>query len=189
LLCGLGGCAGGHSLLISAIPKVLWCRIYCQESKGLDRGCRCQNRVHHTRLTLGERLLRKLQRPLPPLSRFARKPLPGNERAAQWRGVLHVTRGPAPHQALAPPLQYCQAPQRLGLSPSGAGKHDADRPEAYHAQTFKLDHPMGALHWLRRSASRLLKRICLALAKLQPVAASARYLRVSLAFQPSFSPP
>jgi hypothetical protein len=38
LLRNLGGCAGGHSLLISAIPKVLRRRIYCQEGKGVDRG-------------------------------------------------------------------------------------------------------------------------------------------------------
>jgi hypothetical protein len=40
--------------------------------------------------------------------------------------------------------QYSQTPWRLGLSPTSAGNHGADRPEADHALAFKLDHPMGA---------------------------------------------
>ena len=73
-------------------------------------------------------------------------------------GVLHFTRGPDPHRALAPPLQYCQATQRLGLSPTGTGKHDADRPEAHHALTFKLDHPMGALQQDQSYITRQLRQ-------------------------------
>lgn len=42
-----------------------WRRIYCQEGKGLDRGCWRQNCIHNPRFTLGKWLLRKLQRPLP----------------------------------------------------------------------------------------------------------------------------
>jgi hypothetical protein len=43
-------------------------------------------------------------------------------------------------------LQYHQTPLRFGLSPTTAGMHDADRPEAHDALTYKLDHLVKALH-------------------------------------------
>jgi hypothetical protein len=39
---------------------------------------------------------------------------------------------------------FKQAAQRLGLSTASGQKHRADRPNADHAMTFDLDHPMGA---------------------------------------------
>ena len=39
----------------------LWPRVHSAASQGLDRSRRCQNRLHRAGITLGERLLRKLQ--------------------------------------------------------------------------------------------------------------------------------
>jgi hypothetical protein len=41
-------------------------------------------------------------------------------------------------------VAYCLAPQGLGLSPTGVGKPEANRPEANRALIFKLYHPVGA---------------------------------------------
>ena len=60
-----GGCAGGHSLLTSITPKVLWRGVYRQEGPGLDRGRRREDGIHRPRFTLGKWLLRELQRSFP----------------------------------------------------------------------------------------------------------------------------
>ncbi len=98
------------------------------------RSCllRRENRFHRVRLTVGERILRELQRPLPGW-------------ITQWRGLHHIARGSNPDRTLASPLQYGQAAQRLRLPPGSAQEHRPDRPKTDHALTFKLDHPMGAL--------------------------------------------
>jgi transposase InsO family protein len=56
----------------------------------------CQDRLHRARITLGERILRKLQRPVP-------------RRAAQRRNLLQPARGANPDRAMAHPLQHRQA--------------------------------------------------------------------------------
>ncbi len=104
-----------------------------KKSACLDRGSWRENRFHRARLTMGKRILRELQLPLP-------------RRAAERGGLLHVARGSDPDRKMAPPLQHSQATQRLGLSSTGTKKHRTDRPETDHALIFKLDHPMGAHH-------------------------------------------
>tara|TARA_R110002049_G_C9168976_1_gene561697 strand:- start:3574 stop:3723 length:150 start_codon:yes stop_codon:yes gene_type:complete len=47
---------------------------------------------------------------------------------------------------ISSPLQNGQAAQRLGLSTASAQKLCPDRPNADHALTVELDHPMGVLH-------------------------------------------
>ena len=69
---------GDHSLSISAIPKVLWRRIYREEGARLDRCRGRKDRVHRARLALGKWLLRKLQCTV-------------SGRAAERRGLLHPT--------------------------------------------------------------------------------------------------
>ena len=49
---------------------------------------------------------------------------------------------------MARSLQYGQAAQRIGLSPTGPGNNSPDGPEAHDALTIKPDHPMGARHGL-----------------------------------------
>lgn len=44
------------------------------------------------------------------------------------------------------PLQHRQTAKRIRLSSTRARKHRSDGPEAEHALTIKLDHPMGARH-------------------------------------------
>ena len=101
--------------------------------------------LHRTRQSLGERLLRELQREAP-------------RRAAQRRDLLQSGRGPDPDRELAPPLQY-QAPAFIaGVSATGTGGHlvagfatrsrfagHASRSaQTRHALRLKPDHPMGA---------------------------------------------
>ncbi len=62
----------------------------------LDRGGWRKVRFHHSRITVGNRILRELQRPLP-------------RRASQRRGLLHPTRSPNPDRTMAPQLQHGQA--------------------------------------------------------------------------------
>ena len=42
-----------------------WPGVHCAEGAGLDRGGRCQDRIHRARIPLGERILRKLQCSVP----------------------------------------------------------------------------------------------------------------------------
>lgn len=59
------GRAGNHSLFINIIPNVLRDRIHCADGMGLDRGGRGEYGLHQTGITIGERILRKLQRTVP----------------------------------------------------------------------------------------------------------------------------
>jgi len=76
---------------------------------------RCQNAQHRTRLTLGERLLRELQR------QAAR-------RIAEWRNLLHAEGGADRDRKLASALQQHQAPQFARLHPTGSASHLASQP-------------------------------------------------------------
>jgi len=66
-------------------------RIYRSESARLDRRRWCKDSVNRTGITVGERVLRKLQRPLP-------------RRIAERWVVLHLARGSDPDRAMAHPL-------------------------------------------------------------------------------------
>ncbi len=123
-----------------------WPGIYRSEGAGLDRCRGRQNRLHRTWVTplndckqslagqrMGERILRKLQCPIP-------------RRTAQRRNLLQLARGANPDRAMAHPLQHDQAPQLFGLSSARARKHRSNGPEADDALTIKPDHPMGARH-------------------------------------------
>ena len=87
--------------------------------------------LHRTRFTLGERLLRELQR------QTAR-------RASQRRDLLHPQRGSNHDRDVAPPLQHGAATQRSRVETAGPRNHRSNRPEAADALTFNLDHLMGA---------------------------------------------
>src|SRR6202023_3361726 len=116
----------------------------------MDRRGRGKDRLHHPRQSVGERLHRELQR------------APAR-RTAQWRDLLHPTRGTDHHRELATALQYgspacldrlsrtgpggvrprarrmagCATPTRsAGHAPAGAA--------ASTKLTFEPDHPPGA---------------------------------------------
>ena len=98
-------------------------RIHRRKGPRLDRVRRGKDRLHRNGITLGERILRKLQRPIP-------------RRTPQRRGVPHPARGPDPHREMAPPLPQRPAPQRLGIPPPSAGNHRPDGAGADHAPTL-----------------------------------------------------
>jgi len=50
--------------ILRVIPNMLWHRIYRREGTNLDRRRRGKDRFHRTRFTLGEWVLRELQRPV-----------------------------------------------------------------------------------------------------------------------------
>src|SRR5262249_47964142 len=117
---------------------------------GMDRGCRCQDRLHRARQPLGERVHRELQR----------SPA---RRAARRRNLLHSPRGPNRHRELAAALQHDQAARiariqaassggicpclRRGAgcaTPTGSAGHAS--ATASLKLTFHLDHSVGANH-------------------------------------------
>src|SRR5215213_3453201 len=115
----------------------------------MDHGGGCQGRLHRPRQPLGERLHRELQCPAP-------------RRAARWRDLLQLARGPGRDRELETALQP-GAPARLARLPgtgTGGGpcatpasltNHPGRGPTASHALTFTLDHPAGAgqsMGWL-----------------------------------------
>jgi hypothetical protein len=121
-----------------------------QGSTGMDRGCRCQDRLHRARQPLGERLHRELQR----------SPA---RRAARRRNLLHSPRGPNRHRELAAPLQHDQAARIAWIqaastggicpclrrvagcaTPTGSAGHAG--ATASLKLTFHLDHSVGANH-------------------------------------------
>jgi putative transposase len=57
---------------------------------------------------------------------------------------LHANRERATEELLNGEVFYTLREAQI-LIERGAGKHDADRPEAHHVLTLKLDHPTGAL--------------------------------------------
>src|SRR4051794_8804582 len=111
----------------------------------MDHGGGCQGRLHRPRQPLGERLHRELQRPAP-------------RRAARWRDLLQLARGPGRDReletALQPGAPACLA--RLPGTGTGGGpcatpasltNHPGRGPTTSHALTFNPDHPAGAGHW------------------------------------------
>jgi hypothetical protein len=60
---------------------------------------------------------------------------------------------PQSRQLVASNLNYGSSTAATGeeIAPASARKHDADRPEAEHARTFKLDHSMGVFQWRREN--------------------------------------
>ena len=75
---------------------------------------------------MGERILRKLQWPVP-------------RRTAQWRSVLQLARSSDPDRRMEETLQHEETTQRIGLSPTDTGSHHPDRTQADHALTINLD--------------------------------------------------
>src|SRR5215831_10180149 len=121
-----------------------------QGSTGMDRGCRCQDRLHRARQPLGERVHRELQR----------SPA---RRAARRRNLLHSPRGPNRHRELAAALQHDQAARIARIqaassggicpclrrvagcaTPTGSAGHAS--ATASLKLTFHLDHSVGANH-------------------------------------------
>src|SRR3954454_17103674 len=110
----------------------------------MDHGGGCQGRLHRPRQPLGERLHRELQCPAP-------------RRAARWRDLLQLARGPGRDReletALQPGAPACLA--RLpgtstgggpSATPAGLTSHPGRGPTTSHALTFTPDHPVGAGH-------------------------------------------
>src|SRR5262245_20289373 len=121
-----------------------------QGSTGMDRGCRCQGRLHRARQPRGERVHRELQR----------SPA---RRAARRRNLLHSPRGPNRHRELAAALQHDQAARIARIqaassggicpclrrvagcaTPTGSAGHAS--ATASLKLTFHLDHSVGANH-------------------------------------------
>src|SRR5262245_48316693 len=125
-----------------------------QGSTGMDRGCRCQGRLHRARQPRGERVHRELQR----------SPA---RRAARRRNLLHSPRGPNRHRELAAALQHDQAARIARIqaassggicpclrrvagcaTPTGSAGHAS--ATASLKLTFHLDHSVGANHHRRQ---------------------------------------
>src|SRR5262249_28638833 len=130
-------------------------------STGMDRGCRCQDRLHRARQPLGERVHRELQR----------SPA---RRAARRRNLLHSPRGPNRHRELAAALQHDQAARIARIqaassggicpclrrvagcaTPTGSAGHAS--ATASLKLTFHLDHSVGANHDTAVDYARVLK--------------------------------
>lgn len=88
-------------------------------------------------ITVGERLLREFQRPVP-------------GRNAQRRSLPHPARGTDPDRKVATALQHRQAPQRSELPATGPRDLRANGPQADNALTFKPDHSVGAFQSMLR---------------------------------------
>jgi hypothetical protein len=103
----------------------------------LDHRRRSEDRLHRARLTLGERLHRKLQPEAP-------------GRAAQRRTLLHPEGGEGRHRGLAEALQHGPAARPRGravggcATPTSFAAHPSRRAQADNALTSNQDHPMGA---------------------------------------------
>src|SRR5262249_52674486 len=121
-----------------------------QGRAGMDRVCRCQDRLHRAGQSLGEWLHRELQRA-------------PSRRAARRRNLLLTPRGPNRHRELAAPLQHDQAARLTWIQATGTGGIRArlrrvagcaiPSGSAGHAGetanlklTFHLDHSEGADH-------------------------------------------
>src|SRR5262249_11178254 len=119
-----------------------------QGRAGMDRVCRCQDRLHRAGQSLGEWLHRELQRA-------------PSRRAARRRNLLLTPRGPNRHRELAAPLQHDQAARLTWIQATGTGGIRArlrrvagcaiPSGSAGHAGetanlklTFHLDHSEGA---------------------------------------------
>jgi len=111
-------------------------RVHSSGFSRLDCGGRSQDGLHRTRLALGERVLRKLQCPVP-------------RRTAERRDILLSTRSTDHHRKLEETLQHQTTPQRSGLPPTRPRNHHPDGKQANHALTFKLDHSSGADYYLQ----------------------------------------
>lgn len=114
-----------------------WAGIHRPGSPRLDRSRRGEDGLYRTRLTLGEWLLRELQRPIP-------------RRASERRDLLQPPRSANHHRNMEEALQHQTPAQCIGLSPTGTRSHHPDGPKASHALTFKLDHQTGADQGLAR---------------------------------------
>ncbi len=97
----------------------------------MDQSRGSQDGLYRTWITLGERILRKLQRE-------------NARRVAERRNLLLAPRSPNHHRKMEEPLQYQATTQCIGLPPARARGHRSDGPKANHALTFKLDHSSGA---------------------------------------------
>jgi putative transposase len=78
--------------------------VRCSGRQGLDQSRWRKDRLHRTRVTLGERILRKLQCPVP-------------RRVAQWRNLLQPARGANPDRRMEETLQHQTTAQCLGYRP------------------------------------------------------------------------
>jgi len=96
-------------------------------------------------VTITEHVAGSLERPLDAGCSILTDKTSVSGRTAQWRNIPLAKGSANSNRAVAHPLQYRQAAQRLGIPATSAGKHRSDGPEADHALTFSPDHPMGAL--------------------------------------------
>ena len=90
-----------------------------------------EDTLHRTRIALGERLQRELQRQT-------------QGRTAE-RGDLLLNDGDkGADRTMAQALQNYQAAQFAGLQAARAGEHRPDGPETLNALTMEMDHFVGA---------------------------------------------
>jgi hypothetical protein len=99
--------------------------------QAMDQGGRRRDRLHRTRLTLGERILRELQRPVP-------------GRAFERRNILQPQRSTDRHRAMAAALQHEAATFSPWIQTAGTRKHHPNGGKTDDALTFKLDQSTGA---------------------------------------------
>jgi hypothetical protein len=117
------------------------------EGSVLDQGGGCEDRLHCSGLTVGERLHRELQLEAP-------------GRTAQRRDLLHPPGGQGRHRGMAQALQHhpptliprlrpaCTRGSAMAgcATPASSAGHPSRGAPNRHALTFNLDHLMGAGH-------------------------------------------